>query len=269
MEKTLEQPVIDVSLKVSKNDYFTIPPQMIYIENPNIRDSYPENDYLVMKESIKLNGVIEPIHVRKTPKGYALTHGFNRMRAVWELVEEGVEIIGVKAMSSKLSAEEELIRHITLNSGVPLSKYEISKVLVQLHGLGWKNKNLAEKLGYSEQEVSKLLTFQNQASMELKNAVKDGIMDINPALSLIRETENTQQQNEVLSKAKEKAKTENRTKIKSTDILSKKLSFQEKMLKCIELNENGSPEMVMLRNMYDLLSDKSNTPESIIEKLLQ
>jgi ParB family chromosome partitioning protein len=261
--------------KVSKTDIYTIPPSMIYIENPNVRDAYPEQEYQNLKESIRINGVIEPIHVRKTPKGYALTHGFNRMRAVWELIEEGVQIVGVKAISSKLSTEEELVRHITLNSGVPLTKFEISKVLIQLQGFGWKNKDISAKLGYSEQEVSNLLTFQNQASMELKNAVKDGLIDINPALSLIRETENTKEQNVVLEKAKAKVKSENRTKIKSTDVLSKKISFQDKMSKTIELFAEvpllpeKKRDQELLTKLYELLLDKENTPEDIVKKLVK
>lgn len=250
-------------------DVFLIPPSLIYIETPNVRETYSEEKFQIMKESIKVNGVLDPIHVKKTKKGFAISHGFNRMRAVWELIEEGCEIVGVKSlMSTKISEEEELFRHITLNSGEPLTKFEISKILIQLQVYGWKNKDMAHKLGYSEQEISNLITFQSQASMEVKNAVKEGVMDINPAIALVRETESTQQQNEVLAKAKEKVKSENRTKIKSTDVLSKKLSFQDKMQKCIELGTNvDSDKMKMLREMYALLSDKSNTPESILEKL--
>lgn len=251
---------------VRRNNYYVINPSVIFIENENVRDSYPEEKFEILKQSIKENGVLQPIQVKKVGERYALSHGFTRMRAVWELIAEGVEITGVKAISNIVSDEEELVRHITLNSGEPLTKFEISKILVKLQGFGWKNKDMASRLGYTEQEVSNLLTFQSQGSMEVKNAVKEGIMDINPALALIREAKNTVEQNLILDKAKEVAKSENRTKIKSNDVVSKKITFQNKFEKVLELaSERKSDKLQQLQELYALLTDKNKTPESILE----
>jgi len=261
-------------LKVVRGNSFSIPPSMIVIENENVRDSYPEEKFQVLKQSIKENGVLDPIHVRKLrgEEKYALTHGFNRMRAVWELVDEGFEIINVKAIISTLSAEEELIRHITLNSGEPLSKYEISKILVQLKAFGWKNKDISKKLGYTEQEISNLITFQTNASQEVKNAVKEGLIDINPAIMMVRESGTTQQQNVVLNIAKEKAIKENKTKIGSKDILSKKLTLQDKLSKVVEIiqENNGLFETKsgkLIEQLFYQLNSKESTPETIIKQL--
>lgn len=259
--------------KVSRSDIFGINPKQIYIDRANVREegSYPAEKFSVLKASIKENGVLEPIHVRKTDKGYALVHGFNRMDAVWQLIEEGYEIVSVKCLvvPKATSQEEELLRHFILNSGEPLTKYEISKIFISLKNFGWSNKDIATKTGYSEQEVSNLITFQSQGSMELKNAVKEGVMNINPAISLIRETENTTEQNEVLEVAKEKAKSENRTKIKSTDVLVKKLTLQDKFAKCLEIaSENENEKMQVVREFFALLSEKNATPEEIVAKFL-
>ncbi len=260
-------------LKVVRGNLFQVPPSMIVIENENVRDSYPEEKFQVLKDSIKENGVLDPIHVRKLrgEEKYALTHGFNRMRAVWELVEEGCEILNVKVIVSTLSAEEELIRHITLNSGEPLSKFEISKILVQLKAFGWKNKDMSKKLGYPEQEISNLIMFQNNASQEVKNAVKDGVMDINPAIMLVRESGSTVEQNVTLNTAKEKASKENKTKISSKDVL-KKMSLQDKFSKMVEIVQENDLLMEqdkgkMIEQLYYLLTAKDSTPESIVQDL--
>ncbi len=120
-------------LTVKRSDIWKIPPHLIFIETENIRDSYPEEKFTILKNGIKENGVLEAVHVRKTKDGrYALTHGFNRMRVVWELISEGHEILYVKACSSIINEEDELLQHLILNSGEPLSKYEISKILIKL-----------------------------------------------------------------------------------------------------------------------------------------
>src|ERR1700748_2783855 len=193
-------------LSAKKSDIWKIPPSQIVIENANVREDYPADKRAALKASIKENGVHTPIRVSKI-KGeekYVLKHGFTRMALVWELIAEGCEILYVKAESAIINEEEELLQHIILNSGEPLTKYEISKVIVKLKGYGWSNKNMSEKTGYTEADISKLLSFQQNASTELKEAVAKGEVEMTPAMHLAKEAPEAKKQNEILAKAREK-----------------------------------------------------------------
>lgn len=263
------------NLTAKRTDIWNIPPSLIVIVNKNVRENYPEEDYQRLKNNIHENGIKEPIHVRKLKDGtYALSHGFNRMRAVWELIEEGCEIQYVKATSAILNEEEELLEHITLNSGVPLTKYEVSKVLIKLKAYGWNNKKLSEKTGYSEVEVSKLLNFQQNASTEVKESVAKGEIDINPAMALVKESDSITKQNETLRVGREKASLNGKIKIKGNEVLSKKLSPMEKYGKILEIIEKTSfdsendDRFVAIEEFFYLISDGKSTPEEILNKFL-
>lgn len=270
-------------LKVKKTDILSIPPQLIVIVHPNVREDYPEDEYQRLKASIKEVGIKEAVHVRKQNDGtYALTHGFNRMRAVWELVEEGEEILYVPAKPSKKNEEEELMDHFILNMGVPLTKYEISKLLIRLKGFGWTNRKMSEKTGYSEVEVSRLLAFQNNASTEVKESVAKGEMDITPAMKLVKETGSVSNQNEALKKGRESAaksvaksgETKVKVKVKAKHVLSKTLSPWDKYLEIMDIVDqeartySGNQPLMNVAKFFHLLTDGKSTPEEVLNKFI-
>lgn len=248
---------------VIKTDILKIKPSLIVIENPNIREGYSEEAFQQLKESIRVNGIIQPIQVRKKKDVFVLVHGFNRFRAVQELISEGVEIKRVLAIPSQMSVEEELINHVVSNSGVPLTKYEISKVVISLSNFGYSNKEMSLRLGFSEMEVSNLLTFQRFTSMEVKNSVKEGSLAITTAIQLTRETETISEQNDALKEAKTKL-VEGKTKISSSDILetakakAKKISFEKRFGEVVEqLNDEK------ITSLFYMLSEGKTTEEIV------
>lgn len=251
-----------------------IPPSMIQIKTANVRESYDPEKRATLKESIREHGVLEPIHVRKNGSIYELTHGFTRFAIVNELIAEGCEIKYIKAISSQVSEEDELLRHLLLNSGEPLTKFEISKVFKQLKNFGNSNKEISIKTGYSEVEVSKLINFQDQASTEIKNAVKNGELDITPAISLIREAKTNSEQNSILKEAKEKASKENRTKITNKDVLKKGLRIQDKFEMFIHLfsesnntDLNLNEKIEFAKSLFEMLGDSKFEAGDILEKI--
>ncbi len=328
--------------EVKRGDIKYIPPSLIVIKNPNPREYYDPIKRDRLKASIRQKGVKECVHVRKV-KGeekYELTHGFTRMAIVWELLEEGVQILSVPAQYGNPTEEQELIDHITFNDGEPLTKYEVSKIMTRLSNLGWKNKNIAEETGYTEEDVSKLISFQNSASAEVKNAVASGELNLTPAMSLVKETPDTKKQGEIIKKARVKAEKEvekkqqnqvfnatadedeeeekfeaeeldldeeeennkgnkkskpapakkekkkpevkhtpkPKVKIKAKDILSKKLSFQDKFTKVVEmfdevpeedLDQKSELKRDAAKEFYDLLTNRNLEPEEILKKFLK
>jgi hypothetical protein len=263
-------------LGVKKNPIWKIPPAMIFIENPNVREYYDPEKKAILKASIKENGVLLPVRVRKVQgeDRYALTHGFTRMECVWELVEEGCEILYVKAESVIINEEEELIQHLTLNSGEPLTKYEISKLLVKLKGYGWSNKTMSQKTGYPETIISQLLSFQQNASNNVKESVAKGEIDMAPAMSMVKEHKTVEKQNEVLQKGKEQAAKTGKKKVTGKQVLSKRLSQWDKYTQVMEIIDGdknayrGNMDLVNIEKFFFLLNDGKSTPEEILKKYL-
>ena len=259
-------------VNIQKNIYQPLVSHIV-IENENIREDYSVEAFERLKASIKINGVIQPIQVKKK-KGeeiYVLVQGFNRYRAVLELIAEGFEIERIPAMPVSYSLEEELLNHIVSNSGEPLTKYETSKVLVRLSNYGWSNKELSAKTGYSEMEISNLLIFQRQASTEVKKAVASNELAITTATQLVRETENVDEQNTKLSEAKAK-KSDDKKKITSSDILNsskekaKKISFEKRFTELVSAIESAEiTNREMLVSVFYMLNQGSTTEEILAE----
>lgn len=197
---------------------------------------------------------------------YVVAHGFNRFRAVTEINNEGGEqILRVPAILTQMNEEEELLLHITANSGEPLSKIEISKIFTKLSKYGLSNKEISEKTGYSEVEVSVLINFNQNASTEIKKAVIENTLKFTTARQIVKENESVEKQNEVLTNLKEKVSKqvegEGRkvSRIKTSDFKKVK-TFEQKF---IELCEK-SGDIKLQKVLYMLSNDDSSIDDIIV-----
>lgn len=144
--------------EVSTSKIFHIPINLIDVEDGfNTRLSYGTEKFNELRESIKANGVRQPIRVIPHPKSkgrYLLRSGHRRMKAVEMLLKAGVEVKKVPAfISYKETPEEALLDTITSNDGKPLENIELGLTFERLLNYGWTVKQIAEKTGYNENKV--------------------------------------------------------------------------------------------------------------------
>jgi ParB/RepB/Spo0J family partition protein len=168
---------------------YKIDPRVLLIdESKNYRQEYPEIDELA--DSIAVNGVLEPVRVRKTKDGsFELTAGYRRMRAVTQLLDRGVKIEAVPCLIEEKGISEEniLFANISSNSGVKPTPLELMEAFQRLQNYGVDKKDIAKRIGKSVAYVDYILALKN-ASPELKTAIKNKEIPITTATKIVKES---------------------------------------------------------------------------------
>ena len=101
-----------------------------------------------LAESIKKNGIINPINVSKTKDGYELVSGERRL-----LAHRLAKIKKIKAIVRELTKEENIAHTIVENiHRVDLSEWEKATSVRKLINSKYKPKQIREMLGISEKE---------------------------------------------------------------------------------------------------------------------
>lgn len=143
---------------ISSQKMFLIPFNKIEVEEGfNNRIDFGGESFDKLKNSIKNIGVKEPIRVIPHPtkkETFILREGHRRMKAV-ELINKatGGQIKKIKAMVSKETLEESLIRMITANDGKLFEDIETGITCLKLQNSSWSVKDISEHTGIPENKV--------------------------------------------------------------------------------------------------------------------
>ena len=106
-----------------------------------------------LKASIKENGFYsdKPVVLYRRGAALELLSGHRRLRAVLELIDEGVPIVSIYAVLDQSGDEGERFGHaLAANQhGVPLEPLDEAHAFQRLSGYGWEPKRIAAKIGRS------------------------------------------------------------------------------------------------------------------------
>lgn len=167
--------------ETTRKDLFLIDPrQIIVAEGFNARQDFDLDSII---ESIRENGVHNPLSVQKIEKDgetrYQLVDGERRYRAVMRIIEEGGDIARVPAiiLPRNLSKEMLLVEQIIRNEGKPFTDYEWAIACYKFVELGYKNNEIAQKLGKKPVQVNNWLSLMDYAP-EITEYVKDGKINL-------------------------------------------------------------------------------------------
>ncbi len=142
-------------------DLYMLDPAII-TEEPgwNARIEGPELDAHIRQlcDSIKENGVKEPLTVYMKDDVVILTNGHCRLAAVKLALSESAEIKSVPCRVEEryCNDADRVLSLITRNSGKPLSPLEQSSVVKRLLAFGWSISQIATKTGFSISHVNDL-----------------------------------------------------------------------------------------------------------------
>ena len=182
----------------------------------NPREQLQDIDEL--KASIRAVGLLEPptVLVREIedpkPDGpkeqYFLIIGFRRHEAIRQLREEepnAFRTIDVSTFRGTIA--EAQVRNLTENiqrSG--LSPIETARAVDILRNLGYRQKDIAAKIGKSQTWVSNAVHFLQQAVPRLKNAVEDGHISFGfgRAIATLPDVQQDQQVKELVEMSEQK-----------------------------------------------------------------
>jgi len=178
-------------LSVGRSDVFRVDPRIICIEADwNVRKDSPEKTAHVrfLADSIKEVGVKVPLLVRLKDEKVFVVDGECRLLATMLAISEGVEIASIPVMAEDRYArpEDRILSMVTCNEGRPLTMLEQADAYRRLMGLGWDEKTIAAKTGYSVTHIKSALNLSTFRP-EILRLVSDGKVSPTLALKVVSE----------------------------------------------------------------------------------
>jgi len=162
------------------------------VDNPyQPRLEYNPKELEELAQTIKENGLLQPISVTKINNQYTIIAGHRRKRAFELLGKERIPIV----LSENISENDlRILATIENLTRVDLSLLEEAKAYSDIIASGIKLKELAQKIGKSESDISrkrKLLKLSEEILKDIRdNASTSDVV----ALTLLRKIEDEQKQ---------------------------------------------------------------------------
>ena len=221
----------------------------IYPNKKQPRKNFEEKEITELSESIKNQGLIQPIVVRETSGGmYEIIAGERRWRACQLAGLHSVSCV-VMSVDDKNVYELALIENIQRENLNVVEEAKAYKSLIELNGL--KNEELSKKIGKSSSHISNLIRILDLDD-EIHQMIIDGKISMGHARALIGVPNAVEKAKEVFEKklsvrdveklTSKHKQTRKKQSEKDPNIidLEKELSDKIGLKTEIEFNDNGS-----------------------------
>ena len=143
-----------------------------------------------LAESIQSVGLIEPIIVRKTEKGYLVVAGERRLRATKLLKQSTIKSIVIEANEEK-NYTMALVENIQRENLNPIEEAKAYKTLIEKFNL--KQVEVAKQVGKERATITNSLRLLN-LSEEIQNDISDGRISLSHAKVLLSAPEERQKE---------------------------------------------------------------------------
>lgn len=169
-------------------DYWWVDSRRLVEEDGfNRREDY--GDIPKLAREIKAAGLnnLDPLICYKKGELYVILKGHRRNRAL-KILEEDGEILIVRILLAQKGYKKEdmILDQATGNEGKQFTPWEKSKVVRDLRGLGWSEKDMVERSGWSNVYVKRLLSLAD-APQQLINLVREKRVSGTFAMEMIAE----------------------------------------------------------------------------------
>jgi len=221
----------------------------IYPNKKQPRKNFEEKEITELSESIKNQGLIQPIVVRETSGGmYEIIAGERRWRACQLAGLHSVSCV-VMSVDDKNVYELALIENIQRENLNVVEEAKAYKNLIELNGL--KNEELSKKIGKSSSHISNLIRILDLDD-EIHQMIIDGKINMGHARALIGVPNAVEKAKEVFEKklsvrdveklTSKHKQTRKKQSVKDPNIvdLEKELSDKIGLKTEIEFSDNGS-----------------------------
>ncbi len=168
--------------------YLIDPRQIKIVEGWNPRQRFGGQEDSELKESIRENGVLSPIRLKKINNELFLINGERRLRACLELISEGCNIKAPAIIGRKgISEVEAMYLAVTENTGKPFNPVEEATAYGRLISWGEPVKDIARKFGKSVQHIRNRLVLVD-ASAEVKESIINKEIQIKDAENIVKDS---------------------------------------------------------------------------------
>lgn len=145
------------------------------------RQNFDEASLEELAGSIKEHGIIQPLVVRKSIKGYDIVVGERRFRAAKQAGLTKAPVV-IKELSDREMMQIALIENLQREDLNPIEEATAYKKL--MHGLQLTQEELAKKLGKSRPHIANHLRLL-QLDPEVRTLVEDGKLSMGHARALV------------------------------------------------------------------------------------
>ncbi len=182
-------PDIEKAEAAKKQDYFYCDIDLIRPNRFQPRVTFSEADLQELSESIKTQGVLQPLLVRKDDAGYELIAGERRLRASRRAGLTQVPVV-IKRVSADKLLEISLVENIQRENLNPIEEAEAyHRLISQLH---LTQDQASARVGKSRSAVANFLRLR-QLPDQIKDSITDGTLSMGHARALLG-AENSAQQ---------------------------------------------------------------------------
>jgi len=231
-------PDIEHVESVSK-EYFPCDIELIRPNRYQTRLRFPEDELEGMARSIKEQGIIQPLLVRKDENGYELVTGERRLRAAKKAGLDQVPVI-VKTITDTDLLEMSIVENIQREDLNPMEEAEAYYQLIAKFDL--TQDQAAARVGKSRSAVANFLRLR-QLPEQIKASIMDGTLSMGHARALLGAS-NSAQQN-----AAWRAVVSKGLSVRETESLIKRLKAKTKKPK---KSSTGSEQRYLLSLADDL-----------------
>ena len=241
-------PDIEPMENISK-EYFTCDIGLIQPNRYQPRLRFSDDELEDMARSIRQQGIIQPLLVRKDNNGYELIAGERRLRAAKKAGLKQVPVL-VKTITDTDMLEMSIVENVQRSDLNPIEEAEAYHRLITEFGL--TQEQAADRVGKSRSAVANFLRLR-QLPEQIKGSIMDGDLSMGHARALLG-TATSAQQNSVFRAIIAKG-----LSVRETERLIKRLKVEkEKPKKPI-----SSSEQRYLSDVADDLSGRFGTKVQI------
>ncbi len=145
------------------------------------RSDFPENEMVELADSVKVQGILQPLLVRESSDGYELIAGERRLRAAKMAGLFKVPVI-IKNIKDTELLELSIVENIQRQNLNPMEEAEA--YLKLLTDFKLTQDRVAKRVGKSRSAVANFLRL-NQLPNDIKNSIKDGLISMGHARALL------------------------------------------------------------------------------------
>ena len=167
--------------KVASEDYFQCDIELIQPNPLQPRSRFSEEELIGLVDSIKSQGILQPLLVRTADFGYELVAGERRLRAAKLADLETVPVM-VKKISDAQMLEVSIVENIQRENLNPIEEAEGYHRLMTEFGL--TQERAAERVGKSRSAVANFLRLRQLAD-PIKNSILDGKLSMGHARAIL------------------------------------------------------------------------------------
>ena len=233
----------------SQREYFQCDINLIQPNRYQPRRRFSEDELTELSDSIKAQGIIQPLLVRKHASGYELVAGERRLRAAKKAGLRKVPVI-IKSVTDEKLLEISIVENIQREDLNPIEKAEAYHILISKFNL--TQDRAALQVGQSRSAVANFLRLR-QLPDQIKESILNGTLSMGQARALLgceTPAQQTTAWRAVVSKGLSVRETENLVKR-----LKAKKKTKEKM--------RPGPEEIYFSDLADELSRRFGTKVQI------